>query len=137
MPANLTKVVVEPQYKPSMGFSFGLPEGWAYEIIYSDEEPESTSAIVRPETVEAGREIIIQYSRSFGVCGTGLRMEQIDFNGHEAAMGFYDGSPLWSFIVLSGEYKNCVILNFGHNWYEEHEDEIDLLLCSVKFTYYE
>lgn len=137
-PVNLTEVEVEPQCKPSVGFSFGLPEGWTYEIKYSDDEPTScTSASLRPETAGIEGGIIIEYIKGFGVCGTGLREEQIDFNGYEAVKGFYDDNQLWSFIALKGDYRDCVIINSAENWYEDFEDEIGLILDSVQFKYFE
>lgn len=136
---NLTEVVVEPQCKPSMGFTFSIPENWTYEITYSDDEPTSyISACLRPKTAGIEGAIVIEYvAKGFGVCGTGLSVEQIDFNGYEATKGYYDGNQLWSFVALKGDYRNCVIMNSAKNWYEDYEDEIDLILDSVQFKYFE
>ncbi|GEM_PF-473367 len=138
LPVKLTEVVVEPKSKPSIGFSFSLPEGWTYEVEYSDDESwKRISAYLKPEADGIEGDIAIEYMEFFGVCGTGLSIKEIDFNGYKAAMGYYDNSPIWSFIILKGDYDNCVIINSAHNWYKEYEDEIDIILSSVRFKYYE
>ena len=136
--AKLNEVVVEPQCKPSMGFSFSIPENWEYEIITSDDIPTSkTSATLRPKNAGKDEVIIIEYVEGFAVCGTGLREDKINFNGYEAVKGFYDGNKLWSFISLRGDYRDCVIINSAPSWYDDYEDDINLILASVKFKHYE
>lgn len=133
----LSNVEIEPQCKPSMGISFGLPKGWSYEVTHSDDIPTSCTAVnLRPETAGAEGVITIEYVEGFGVCGTGLEVKQIDFNGYEATQGFYDGNSLWSYIALKGDYKNCVIINSAE-WYEDYADTINKILSTIQFKYYE
>ncbi len=134
---NVELIEIEPANKPSMGFSFALPEGWSYEVEYGDEEAlDCTSVYLKPDNSSLEGRIVIRYVKSFGVCGTGLEEKQIDFNGYDAYQGFYDGNDTWSFIVLQGEYENCVILNEAE-WYQDYSEEADKILSTVQFKYYE
>ncbi|MBQ9490482.1 MAG: hypothetical protein IJU80_11175, partial [Lachnospiraceae bacterium] len=78
--------------------------------------------------------ISIQYSQGFGVCGTGLESVETTFNGHVAHKGTYDGHPYWDFIVLSGEYRDCVIVNTaGETWFCKYQKELEEILATVEF----
>ena len=123
-------LVILPDRYPSYGISLNLPENWNYEI-----EHESDLILrIHPEGVEGS--IIIEYPQFFGVCGTGLKEETIRLNGHEARQGFYDGSPEWSFIVYQ-DPSRVVILNDARDWFGAHSAEIETILQSIEFTYYE
>ena len=123
-------LVILPDRYPSYGISLNLPENWNYEI-----EHESDLILrIHPEGVEGS--IIIEYPQFFGVCGTGLKEETIWLNGHEARQGFYDGSPEWSFIVYQ-DPSRVVILNDARDWFGAHSAEIETILQSIEFTYYE
>jgi len=130
---NMTEVVAEPPHKPAMGFSFSIPQGWTYDISYA---AGNITATLRPEGINEG-EIVVEYYKGFGVCGTGLVEEVIDFNGVKAYKGFYDGNKLWSFITLRDDYRDCVVLNQARDWYELYEEDINLILASIRFKYYE
>lgn len=130
-------VEIEPQCKPAMGFSFELPSGWSYEVTQTEDVPTSCVSVrLRPDSTDLKGDIIIECTEGFGVCGTGLRLEETDFNGHEASMGFYDGKTMWDFIVLKGDNQNCVILNSAE-WYEDYKEYVENLLSTVQFRYYE
>ena len=130
-------VEIKPQCPPSYGVSFWLPTGWIYEVVQSDDEPTSDLVVsIRPEFPETEGVITLQYSKGFAVCGTGLEQKEITFNGHPARQGFYDGNPMWSFIVLT-DPDDCVIINNAENWYEEYEEEINQILSTVEFVYCE
>ncbi|MGN1136024.1 MAG: hypothetical protein ACI4SF_07380 [Oscillospiraceae bacterium] len=134
---NFSIVETVPQCKPSMGFSFMLPEGWSYQEAQTDDVPTSCTAVyLKPDDTKLEGVIAIEYSKGFSVCGTGLKEINIDFNGHKAVQGSYDGHDLWAFIALKGEYSDCVIMNSAE-WYEEYADTIDTILSSIEFKYYE
>lgn len=128
----------EPQCKPSFGFSFSLPENWSYELVQTEDEPTDTvSALLYPGQDARNGGIVIEYTRGFGVCGTGLEEKDINFNGHEAGQGFYDGNPVWSFIALKDDYRGCVILNQMENNWMKYEADIAQILSTVVFQFYE
>ena len=130
-------VEIKPQRPPSYGVSFWLPKGWTYSGMQSDDEPTSDLVVnIRPDFPGTEGVIILQHSKGFGICGTGLVQKDIEFNGHPAWQGFYDGRSLWSHIILK-DPKDCVILNSAENWYEEYEEEINQILATVEFVYYD
>lgn len=127
---------VVPQCAPSTGFSFELPAGWSYTSAQTEDEPTSSiSAYLSPDNETEGT-ITIEYSKSFAVCGTGLVQNPIDFNGYSATQCYYDSSENWSFIMLDGEYTDCVIIN-NAPWYDDYTNDIEKILSSVKFRHYE
>ncbi|MBR0205916.1 MAG: hypothetical protein IJQ45_04125 [Clostridia bacterium] len=130
-------IEVKPQCPPAYGITFRLPTDWVYEVIQSDDAPTSDLVVsIRPVFPGTEGVITLQHCDGFGVCGTGLVQKDIVFNGHEAWQGFYDGQSLWSFIALK-DPKDCVIVNSADNWYEEYEEEINQILSTVEFVYYE
>ena len=130
-------IEVKPQCPPSYGISFWLPTGWTYSGMQSDDDPTSDLIVsIRPEVPGTEGAITLQHIKGFAVCGTGLEQKDIVFNGHEAWQGFYDGNTLWSHIILK-DPKDCVIINNAENWYEEYEEEINQILSTVEFVYYE
>ena len=130
-------VEVRPQCPPSYGIAFLLPTDWTYEVVQSDDDPTSDLVVsIRPVFPGTEGVITLQHSTGFGVCGTGLVQKDIEFNGHPAWQGFYDGQSLWSFIALK-DPKDCVIINSAENWYAEYEEQIDQILSTVEFVYYE
>ena len=130
-------IEIKPQCPPSYGVSFWLPTGWTYSGMQSDDDPTSDLVVsIRPEFPGTEGAITLQHMKGFGVCGTGLVQKDIEFNGHPAWQGFYDGNTLWSHIILK-DPKDCVIINNAENWYEEYEEEINQILSTVEFVYYE
>ena len=129
-------VEIKPQCPPSYGVSFWLPAGWTYSGMQSDDEPTSDLVVsIRPDSPGTEGDISVRYSRGFGLCGTGLVQKDIEFNGHPAWQGFYDGNTVWSHIILK-DPKDCVIINDAQNWYEEYEEEIGRILSTVEFVWY-
>ena len=121
--AQNVQTEVIPQCFPSTGFSFELPAGWSYTSAQTEDEPTSgVSAYLSPDN-EAEGTITIEYSKNFAVCGTGLVQKPIDFNGYSATQCYYDGSENWSFIMLDGEYTDCVIIN-NAPWYDDYANDI-------------
>lgn len=134
--AQNVQAEVIPQCAPSTGISFELPAGWSYTSAQTEDEPTSSiSAYLSPDNETEGT-ITIEYSKNFAVCGTGLVQKPIDFNGYSASQCYYDGSENWSFIMLDGEYTDCVIINDAP-WYDDYANDIEKILSSVKFRHYE
>lgn len=131
-------IEIEPQCKPSMGFSFELPTYWTYEEVQSDDIPTSEISVsIKPGDTDLDGRITIEYvNGGLGVCGTGLERKAIDFGGYTATQGFYDGNKVWSFIMLDDDYWGCAILNSAE-WYDSYADIIDHILSTVEFKYYE
>lgn len=136
---NFEPVEIKPQCAPSMGFSFGLPSGWKYEPVQTDDEPTSCSSVYirnADEPYDSGCIVIEYISGGLGVCGTGLETESCDLNGHPATKGYYYGNEAWSFIALDGELAGCTILNEAE-WYDKYKDTIDIILSTIEFRWYD
>ena len=134
---SYTFIEVKPPCPPAYGITLSLPNDWVYEVVHSDDDPTGDLVVsIRPNKAGPEGAISISHSTGFGVCGTGLVQKEIEFNGHPAWQGFYDGRSQWSFIVLQ-DPKDCVIINSAGDWYEEYADEIDRILSTVEFVYYE
>lgn len=81
--------------------SLELPAGWTYEIREYSEGDMSFGIDFWPENVSEGKLRLDYYPERFGVCGTGLKEEQI-WVGHiyRAFQGTYDNRPVWDFISI-------------------------------------
>ena len=131
-------IEIEPQCGPSFGFSFDLPDGWSYESVQTDDEATSCISVYFKPNTESNGFITIEYSRGgIGVCGTNLNEENIVFNGYSAVKGTYGDSDNWDFIFLNDDYSGCGVFNNASEWYDDHADEIELILSTVEFKLYE
>ncbi len=137
---NYEIITIKPECGPSMGFSFGLPSGWRYECIMTEDDPTSRINVTlwsEDSSDTDGGYLRIEYSQSgYGICGTFLEEKSIDFNGCPASQGFYDGSEVWNFITLGGEYEGCAIFNELAD-YEKYSDSVDIILSTLKIKKYE
>lgn len=81
--------------------SLELPAGWTYEIREYSEGELSFGIDFWPENESEGKLRLDYYPELFGVCGTGLKEEQI-WVGHiyRAFQGTYDNRPVWDFISI-------------------------------------
>ena len=81
-----------------------LPAGWKYGTERADEGSlnngaAATSLTFFPEN-GAGR-VRFGYQEFFGVCGTGLTTRELGAaDGLRATVGYYDGSPDWSYVYF-------------------------------------
>ena len=135
---NYQHIEIEPECGPAYGFSFELPTGWKYEEAQAEEDPtgQIVSILLSPNSTSPV--ITIEYnSGGLGVCGTGLVSKSIDFNGHTATQGFYKGDDIWSFIALDGDYNGCFIIMNDPDLYNENIDDVDLILKTLNFRFYE
>ena len=75
------------------------------------------------------REIISVGTGFFGVCGTGLTEKRTVISGKDVTVGYYDGSPEWSFAVFTSEdpriYAVCRV-------YEGDRSSADMILQSIQ-----
>ena len=78
---------------------------------------------------DGANEIISVGTGFFGVCGTGLTEKRTVINDNEVTVGYYDGSPEWSFAVFTSEdpriYAVCRV-------YEGDRSSADMILQSIQ-----
>ena len=128
------KVEVDPSTGSKKYISLMLPEEWTYEIVNSEDYPISDLLISFHPKDKTDGSISVGYMTGFGVCGTGLEQEEIDFNGYGAWKGTYYNNTYWNFINLKDEYRDCVIINnAGDTWYADFEGVVDEILKTLEF----
>lgn len=114
--------------------SLKIPDGWKSEVY-----PEGSAELINvefgihvyPESVAKGF-IEIGYQNSFGVCGTGLKQEEMQLAGVTARVGTYDEQDYWTFIVF-GEGKIVAYSNLVDTWFNEYEDQILEILDALEY----
>ena len=112
--------------------SISLPEGWSYEAypIDSDDLMYGDYGIhFYPEGVNEGY-IALSYYDWFGVCGTGLKEDEVTIAGKSAYMGTYDNHDYWDFVTFRGKYEGVVVaLTYSvEDWWKDYGDQaLDIL----------
>lgn len=126
----------------SVSMTIEYPEDWECVEVSGETGGAGLESIdgygfeLRPKGISEGSLKLICY-RMFGVCGTGLTEEKVEFDsGHDANVGYYDGGDIWSFVAYDvGEREfDFVAMNEGMNdWYEDYEDTVWEILNRAKF----
>lgn len=84
-----------------------IPEGWEYEITAREEGAESSAGydgIRFWPAGERGAVGLYYHYGGFGVCGTGLKQEEITLpGGRKAHMGTFDDHEVWDYMILDAE----------------------------------
>ena len=125
------KHTVASHSKGFANISVTLKHGWEYDIV--DEADTNEFAINIYPTGQSQNKIRIAYFNGFGVCGTGLKQEQIMLGKYEAWMGTYDNNTVWDFISLRGLPGDYAILNEGGDkWWKEYGDDAMQILATLK-----
>ena len=132
--ADETGVFVKLLSQPDQlyGVSFYLPQDWSYTLNRYTRP--GVGVEIRPQDQAAHGYLLIRCSDSFGVCGTGLKSEDIVFNGHPASKGTYDNAEVWDYIALT-DFRGCAIINEAPDLFAEYGDEIDAILDTVEFIH--
>lgn len=79
--------------------------------------------------------ITIEFTDAFGVCGTGLRTEDIKINNYTASMGIYDSCPTFSYIVFENTPGFYVIYNNADAlWWQKYEDDVRAIFSTLRIA---
>lgn len=113
-----------------------LPAGWAYEIREYDEENYTFGIDFWPEGVSDGKLRLEYYTSTFGVCGTGLKEEQIRLaNGLRAFQGTYDDHKVWDFISIRDLPGSYVIVTEGvDDWWGTYGEQAMEIIDSIRLA---
>ncbi len=108
--------------------SLEIPENWDFSIVTSDREENPFGLSVfrkdKPET----RFQLLYYPDVFGVCGTGLTQKDAELSGgKKVKVGYYDDSPVWSFIVFEDVPGSYAVICDGESDKELSEEFFDIL----------
>lgn len=117
-------------------FSISIPEGWSFEKTEASPlAPVQGFGISIYHNSSPERTVTVEFTESFGVCGTGLRTEDVEIGGYKACKGIYDGSPSFSYIVFEDTPGFYVIHNnTDGEWWAQHKNEITQILGTLKIA---
>ncbi len=117
-------------------FSISIPENWGYETTKSNIlAPNQNFGISIFHNDSPENTITVEFTEGFGVCGTGLRTEDVEIGGYKACKGIYDGSPAFSYIVFEDTPGFYVIHNnTDGTWWAQHKNEITQILGTLKIA---
>ena len=113
-----------------------IPAGWEFEEIPYTDSSRSFGVAFWPEGVSEGRVELKFYLDLFGVCGTGLETTPAQLaNGQTVCFGYYDGSPIWSYMTYEG-LAGCYVATTSQvdHWWTEYEDQVEQILASAKLA---
>ncbi len=131
------KTVSEPSGEVSVstgkeGMSLLIPGNWSYRKEESEILPLSIEIY---NENEPDKIITAEFTGAFGVCGTGLRTENIKIGEYEAVKGIYDGNPVWDFISIDLGEEYVVFYNHSDgSWWSEYGDEAMEILGTLKIN---
>lgn len=118
--------------KQNANISLALPEGWKYS---ENSNPNGGFAVKIYHHSDPENNVAIEFTESFGVCGTGLRTEEIKINKYRASMGIYDNNPTFNYIVFDDTPGFYVIYNNGDvSWWQKYENELKTIFSSIRIA---
>ncbi len=127
---KITQVYYEKGYA---NIALTLKEGWEYDIV--DESNTNEFSINIYPAGQKDNKLRIAYFDFFGVCGTGLKQEEIKLGKYDAWMGTYDNDKVWNFISIRDTLGDYAILNDGgKHWWNEYGDEAMQILATLKVS---
>ncbi len=113
--------------------SLSIPDDWEYEILKGEDNADYCIAFW-PAGETEGR-IKMAYFEFFGVCGTGLTVEEITVGDYQAQKGTYDNHWLWDYISFIGTPGSYVAINDGaETWWSQYGEEAMVILSQVKIA---
>lgn len=116
--------------------SLFVPDGWEYIVCPVDDDQMSYGLygfILKPLEASEGQ-IKLFCSDSFGVCGTGLKQEEMTLAGETAHVGTYDEHEHWDFITFGSDSPQIVAQSIGcDGWTDGMWDEAMTILDSMSF----
>ena len=100
--------------------SIPIPEGWEYQVSNSTEVGMSCSIGFWPAGYDSGMLTVTYIESGWGVCGTGLREEEITVGDYHAYAGYY-GSVDWDYIAITELPGTYVIQKQGKiDWWTQY-----------------
>lgn len=111
-----------------------IPGGWEWEESPYDEDTGLFGIRFWPAGQE-GKAALYCWTQSFGVCGTGLTEEEINFeSGLRAMMGTYDNEACWNFISFRDVPGDYVVINEGcESWWPDCGEQAMMILNTAEF----
>lgn len=131
---NVTDPVIPTEYFSGYaGVDLDIPEGWEHELIKDNGLERSFGIKFWPAGETEGKIYVSYQIDGFGVCGTGLKTEEITLGAYTGSQGTYDDHPVWDYIYLRNVCGDYVIHNESADiWWEDHGEEAMEILKSLK-----
>ena len=109
--------------------SLEIPNDWTYEVKEADDE---CYIRFRPNEEKEGWVVLEWLPVHFGVCGTGLSVEECEINGYNASIGTYDNNKVFSYIRFNDVGEEYIVRNTENtSWFLNYENEIMSILNTV------
>lgn len=115
-----------------------IPENWKYTATKTENDGfdiKNGIEISLFHKSDPENNITIEFTDAFGVCGTGLRTEDIKINNYTASMGIYDSCPTFSYIVFENTPGFYVIYNNADAlWWQKYEDDVRAIFSTLRIA---
>ncbi len=115
--------------------SITVPESWTCEVSKVGDDKLVADAygfILAPDSADEGH-IEVFCSENFGVCGTGLKSEEIELAGLKAHVGTYDEHEHWDFIIIGEDQPQIIAQTVGcDSWFGSQFEEAQAVLDTLK-----
>jgi hypothetical protein len=115
--------------------SITVPESWTCEVSSVGDDKLVADAygfILAPDSADEGH-IEVFCSENFGVCGTGLKSEEIELAGLKAHVGTYDEHEHWDFIIIGEDQPQMIAQTVGcDSWFGSQFEEAQAVLDTLK-----
>lgn len=115
--------------------SVTLPESWNAEVSTADDDKlvgGNYGFLIAPDSADDGH-LEVFCSENFGVCGTGLKSEEIDLAGQKAHVGTYDDHENWDFIIIGEDKIQIIVQSIGcESWMSYQWEEAMAVLDTLK-----
>lgn len=119
--------------KEFANFSLFLPENWDYEEYTVTEDGSFGINFFNKNAPESV--IALEFLDGFGVCGTGLRTQELTINGYKAHKGIYDGNPNFDYILFENTPGFYVIKNCADGtWWNKYGEEANEIIETIKIA---
>lgn len=133
--ANETDSVV--QSGPYGSLSIKIPDSWEYEqceVGYDEFNCNAYGIRFKPEGANGGY-VSVLYNSNFGVCGTGLKSEDVTIAGVQASMGYMDGAQIWDFVYFTDSMQGVIAqTDKVDSWWDDYSDEVLSILDTIKYN---
>lgn len=110
-----------------------IPDGWACDVCLPGDERLYMSDYglhIYPEGAAEGY-IELGYVSDFGVCGTGLKMEDIETDGVKGHIYIYDDDASWTFIRWGNSIT--AVKYSVQSWFSEYEKQVSEIVETMRF----
>lgn len=115
--------------------SLCIPDDWSHKIEkYKKTKEEESFGITFWKDSSKKKKISVQYTKWFGVCGTGLKTKKLKINNMDGEGGYYDGKPYWDYILFHKQFKNYfTVLNFcdSETWWKQNGGQVMEILDTL------